>query len=60
MILFRKNIGCSDVSSANVVITTEGGAVLIDLFGGVMETGTGPWAAPERAGGGPATPASDV
>ncbi|ALD00634.1 hypothetical protein AM609_07320 [Actinomyces sp. oral taxon 414] len=58
--LHEAGLAHGDVSSANVVITTEGGAVLIDLFGGVMETGTGPWAAPERAGGGPATPASDV
>ena len=58
--LHEAGLAHGDVSSANVVITTEGGAVLIDLFGGVMETGTGRWAAPERAGGGPATPASDV
>ncbi|MDO4900040.1 serine/threonine-protein kinase [Actinomyces sp.] len=49
-----------DVSPANVMVTTEGALVLIDLFGGILETGTDGCAAPERRGGGPATPASDV
>jgi len=49
-----------DVSPANVMVTTEGGLVLIDLFGGILESGTDSCAAPERRGGGPATPASDV
>ncbi|WP_172120145.1 serine/threonine-protein kinase [Actinomyces faecalis] len=49
-----------DLSPANVMITAEGRGVLVDLMGTVRETGTPPWAAPERELGGPATPAADV
>lgn len=49
-----------DVSPGNVMITLGGAPVLIDLLGGVLETGTESCAAPERLAGGPATPASDV
>ncbi|AYD89722.1 kinase [Actinomyces sp. 2119] len=54
--------GCvhGDVSAGNVVVTQEGRPVLIDLFGSVMEAGTGDCAPPERRSGGPATPAADV
>lgn len=49
-----------DVSPGNVMITLGGVPILIDLLGGVLETGTESCAAPERLAGGPATPASDV
>ena len=49
-----------DLSTSNVMVTTAGGTVLIDLVGDLAQTGTPPWAAPEREQGGPATPASDV
>ena len=59
-VMHAAGVAHGDVSTSNVVITTGGGAVLIDLAGSVLERGTQGWAAPERAGGGPATPASDV
>ena len=49
-----------DVSAANVMITSSGAPVLIDLLGGIMEMGTQGTAAPERLAGAAATPASDV
>lgn len=49
-----------DVSAANVMITSSGEPVLIDLLGGIMEMGTQGTAAPERLAGGAATPSSDV
>ena len=49
-----------DVSVSNVVVTTEGLPVLIDLLGSVMETGTQHCAAPERLAGAPPSAASDV
>ena len=49
-----------DVSVSNVVVTTEGLPVLIDLLGSVMETGTQDCAAPERLAGAPPSAASDV
>ncbi|WP_249435551.1 protein kinase, partial [Actinomyces sp. AC-20-1] len=49
-----------DLSTSNVMVSTGGGAVLIDLVSELAQTGTPPWAAPERESGGPATPASDV
>lgn len=49
-----------DVAPGNVVITPDGGPVLVDLLGGVRETGTAGYAAPERVGGGPPTAATDV
>jgi len=58
--LHAHGLAHGDVSPANVMVTTEGGLVLIDLFGGILESGTDRCAAPERRGGGPATPASDV
>ncbi|WP_237564342.1 serine/threonine-protein kinase [Actinomyces sp. 432] len=58
--LHAHGVAHGDVSPANIMVTTEGGLVLVDLFGGVLETGTDGCAAPERRSGGPATPASDV
>ncbi|QPL06581.1 protein kinase [Actinomyces respiraculi] len=49
-----------DLSASNVMVSTGGGAVLIDLVSELTQSGTPPWAAPERESGGPATPASDV
>ncbi|MBS6071410.1 MAG: protein kinase [Actinomyces urogenitalis] len=49
-----------DLSPANVMVTTAGHGVLVDLVGTGTETGTPPWAAPEQERGGAATPASDV
>ncbi|WP_232023200.1 protein kinase domain-containing protein [Actinomyces viscosus] len=49
-----------DVSAGNVVVTTEGCPVLIDLLGSVMETGTQDCAAPERLAGAPPSAPSDV
>lgn len=49
-----------DVAAANVIVDTDGRPVLIDLLGGVLETGTESSAAPERGTGGPATAAADV
>ncbi len=49
-----------DVSAGNVVVTTDGRPVLIDLLGSVMETGTQDCAAPERLAGAPPSAASDV
>lgn len=58
--LHAHGLAHGDVSPANVMVTTDGGLVLIDLFGGILESGTDRCAAPERRNGGPATPASDV
>ncbi|WP_103062796.1 serine/threonine-protein kinase [Actinomyces qiguomingii] len=58
--LHEHGMAHGDVSPANIMVTTEGALVLIDLFGGILESGTESCAAPERRGGGPATPASDV
>lgn len=58
--LHAAGLAHGDVAPGNVMITLEGGAVLIDLLPTVMERGTAGTAAPERAAGGPATPASDV
>ena len=49
-----------DVSTGNVLVTTEGQPVLVDLLGSVMETGTQEYAAPERLAGAPASAACDV
>ena len=49
-----------DVAPGNVVVTTDGGAVLIDVVSGVMETGTAGCAAPEVESGAAPTAASDV
>lgn len=49
-----------DVAPGNVVVTTQGGAVLVDVVSGVMETGTVGCAAPEVEAGTPPTAASDV
>ena len=49
-----------DVSAGNVMVTTDGRPVLIDLLGSVMEMGTQDCAAPERIAGAPASAASDV
>ena len=49
-----------DVSVGNVLVTTDGRPVLIDLLGSVMEVGTQDCAAPERIAGAPASAASDV
>lgn len=49
-----------DLSASNVMVSTGGGAVLIDLVSELTQSGTPPWAAPERESGGPATPASDI
>lgn len=49
-----------DVAPGNVVVTTQGGAVLVDVVSGVMETGTAGCAAPEVEAGSPPTAASDV
>lgn len=58
--LHAHGLAHGDVSPANVMVTTDGGLVLIDLLGGILESGTDRCAAPERHAGGPATPASDV
>ena len=49
-----------DVSTGNVLVTTDGHPVLVDLLGSVMETGTRDYAAPERLAGAPASAAGDV
>ena len=49
-----------DVSAGNVLVTTDGHPVLVDLLGSVMETGTQEYAAPERLAGAPASAAGDV
>lgn len=49
-----------DVSSGNVLVTTDGRPVLVDLLASAMETGTKECAAPERLKGAPASAASDV
>lgn len=49
-----------DVSAGNVLVTTDGHPVLVDLLGSVMETGTQEYAAPERLSGAPASAAGDV
>lgn len=49
-----------DVSAGNVLVTTDGRPVLIDLLGSAMEMGTQDCAAPERLAGAPASAASDV
>ncbi|VEG25836.1 protein kinase domain-containing protein [Actinomyces howellii] len=49
-----------DVSPANVVVSCDGGAVLIDILSGALERGTDGCSAPERDRGSPATAASDV
>lgn len=58
--LAEQGLTHGDVAPGNVVIALDGHPVLIDLLGGVMETGTEGFAAPERLAGSPATPASDV
>lgn len=49
-----------DVSSGNVLVTTDGRPVLVDLLASAMEMGTKECAAPERLKGAPASAASDV
>ena len=49
-----------DVSAGNVLVTTDGRPVLIDMLGSAMEMGTQDCAAPERLAGAPASAASDV
>ena len=49
-----------DVSAGNVLVTTEGRPVLVDLLASAMEAGTKECAAPERLKGAPASAASDV
>ncbi|MDO4242564.1 MAG: protein kinase [Actinomyces sp.] len=58
--LHEHGLAHGDVSPANVVVSCEGGAVLIDMLPGALETGTDGCAAPERDRGAPATAASDV
>lgn len=58
--LAEQGLTHGDVAPGNVVVALDGHPVLIDLLGGVMETGTEGFAAPERLAGSPATPASDV
>ncbi len=58
--LHERSMAHGDVAAANVIVDTDGRPVLIDLLGGVLETGTESSAAPERGTGGPATAAADV
>ncbi len=58
--LHERGMVHGDVAAANVIVDTDGRPVLIDLLGGVLETGTESSAAPERGTGGPATAAADV
>ncbi len=58
--LHEQGLAHGDVSTANTIITPAGNAVLIDLLGEVCESGTEPFAAPERADGARPNPASDV
>ncbi|SPT54115.1 Serine/threonine-protein kinase PrkC [Actinomyces bovis] len=58
--LHEQGLAHGDVSAANTVITPQGHAVLIDLLGEPQETGTAPFAAPERSAGVAPTAASDV
>ncbi|WP_234415850.1 protein kinase domain-containing protein [Actinomyces sp. Z16] len=44
--LHAHGLAHGDVSPANVMVTTDGGLVLIDLFGGILESGTDRCAAP--------------
>ena len=57
--LHERSMAHGDVA-ANVIVDTDARPVLIDLLGGVLETGTESSAAPERGTGGPATAAADV
>jgi len=58
--LYEHGVAHGDVSAGNVLVTTDGRPVLIDLLGSVMETGTQDCAAPERLAGAPPSAASDV
>ena len=58
--LHERGMVHGDVAAANVIVDTDGRPVLIDLLGGILETGTESSAAPERGTGGPATAAADV
>ena len=58
--LHERSMAHGDVAAANVIVDTDGRPVLIDLLGGVLETGTESSVAPERGTGGPATAAADV
>ena len=58
--LHERSMAHGDVAAANVIVDTDGRPVLIDLLGGVLETGTESSAAPERGTGGPATAAAAV
>ena len=58
--MHERGMAHGDVAAANVIVSTDGRPVLIDLLGGVLETGTPASAAPERKAGAPATAAADV
>ena len=58
--LHERGMAHGDVAAANVIVSTDGHPVLIDLLGGALETGTGTSAAPEREAGAPASAAADV
>ena len=58
--LHERGMAHGDVAAANVIVSTDGRPVLIDLLGGALETGTGTSAAPERGAGAPASAAADV
>ena len=58
--LHERGMAHGDVAAANVIVSTDGHPVLIDLLGGALETGTRTSAAPEREAGAPASAAADV
>lgn len=58
--LHERGMAHGDVAAANVIVSTDGRPVLIDLLGGALEAGTGASAAPERGAGAPASAAADV
>lgn len=58
--LHEAGIVHGDVCPANIMVTTGGHGVLVDLMGAPTQTGTPGWAAPEQDRGGNATLATDV
>lgn len=49
--LHEHGLAHGDVSPANVIVSCDGGAILIDMLPGALETGTDGCAAPERERG---------